>query len=131
MDEELIESPILKKAEEILRLAYALADTLAEDEMAEPISEQIRARAIMLPVKVAGIMGAELYCLKMENAVILKSEAKDLAGYMTMVDMMELNAQEYTNLLRDTIEEFRLLFLEWIETFDKSANMDDGWGIFV
>jgi hypothetical protein len=36
----------------------------------------------------------------------------------------------YMELLKAEIEEFRLLFIDWMETFDKSKDVPDNWGLF-
>ena len=37
---------------------------------------------------------------------------------------------DYIQLLRDAVEEFRVLFAEWIKTFDPWNYIIDRWGLF-
>ena len=42
----------------------------------------------------------------------------------------DIKDKEYITLLRNEIEEFRLLFIEWVAGFDKSNYIIDRWGLF-
>lgn len=37
---------------------------------------------------------------------------------------------DYIDLLRTTIDEFRLLFIDWVAGFDKWNYIKDTWGLF-
>ena len=43
--------------------------------------------------------------------------------------MVEINEEDYVQLMRDKVEEFRLAFLDWIRGFDKRYDIPDNWGI--
>ena len=43
--------------------------------------------------------------------------------------MVDLNEEDYVQLMRDKVEEFRLEFLNWIRGFDKGYDIPDNWGI--
>jgi hypothetical protein len=45
--------------------------------------------------------------------------------------MEETHAEEHLELLRAAIEEYRILFLDWIKHLDPNERIDDGWGIFT
>jgi hypothetical protein len=45
--------------------------------------------------------------------------------------MEETHAEEHLELLRAAIEEYRILFIEWVSALDPDEKMDDGWGIFT
>ena len=38
--------------------------------------------------------------------------------------------QDYIELLRQTIDEFRLLFVDWVAGFDVWDYVKDNWGLF-
>ena len=44
-------------------------------------------------------------------------------------EMFGLNNDDYVELMRDKIEEFRIEFVAWIRGFDKSYDIPDNWAI--
>lgn len=85
---------------------------------------------MLINAKLRGAEGGDLYSIRMENAVIIKIHAVSLLTATSGLKMMGLSNNKYLQLLRDEIEEFRKLFLEWINTFDKANDIPDGWGLF-
>jgi hypothetical protein len=45
--------------------------------------------------------------------------------------MEETHAEEHLQLLREAINEFRILFVEWVKGFESADKHDDGWGLFI
>ena len=43
--------------------------------------------------------------------------------------MMDVNEEDYVDLMREKVEEFRLVFVDWIRGFDKSYDIPDNWAI--
>jgi len=43
--------------------------------------------------------------------------------------MLDINEEDYVDLLREKIEEFRLLFVDWIRSFEKTYDIPDNWAI--
>jgi hypothetical protein len=86
--------------------------------------------AMTILVKVCGAEMAKLYTLRMENAVIIKIQARELLTQISYCKVENLSSYDYLDLLRDEIEEFRVLFLEWVNGFDKSDDIPDNWGLF-
>ncbi len=122
--------PILKKANEILEITQAIVGTIDEEDDILMMSEQMMANAMMLPTKVVGAEGADLYTLRMENAVIIKIHARELLTQTNYLKSEKLSDPAYIGLLRDEIENFRILFVDWINSFDKSNDVPDDWGLF-
>jgi hypothetical protein len=68
----------------------------------------------------------------MENATLIKIHARSLLTQTASVKYLGLLNEQYVQLLRDEIEAFRLLFKEWVKTFDINTTREgDGWGLFV
>lgn len=113
-----------------------------DDEDAEELDEEdVRSfgehyKSIMMEdvmiinAKLRGAEGGNLYSIRMENAVIIKVHAMSLLTATSGLKMMGLSNNKYLQLLRDEIEEFRKLFVDWINTFDKTHDIPDGWGLF-
>lgn len=130
MDRKYKELPIFSKAKEIAALTKALTDTIDEEVDRFHIKEQMLANAYVLASKVAGAEGASVYRIRMENAVLIKLASCELLAQASLCKAEALTEADYIQLLRDEMETFRQLFLDWVENFDRLDNHDDGWGIF-
>lgn len=122
--------PIYKKAEEIRKLTSIIVETVDKDKDQLDMANQMFLNACMLGAKIAGAEGGGLYTLRMENAVIIKVHARELLTQTTYCRLEGLSDTDYLQVLRNEIEEFRKLFLEWVQSFDKTDNIEDGWGLF-
>jgi hypothetical protein len=85
---------------------------------------------MIINAKLRGAEAGDLYSIRMENAVIIKTHAVSLLTATSGLKMMGLSNNKYLQLLRDEIEAFRILFVEWINSFDKTNDIPDGWGLF-
>lgn len=121
--------PVYRVAEEMFELANAIADSLKDDEKTEHFAGEIISNAMLIQVKIAGAEGGQLYSLRMENAVLIKLAARDMLNAVICTEMFDMNNDDYVQLMRDKVEEFRLVFVDWIRGFDKSHDIPDNWGI--
>ncbi|MFT5917963.1 MAG: four helix bundle protein [Bacteroidia bacterium] len=121
---------IFKKAMEIAEITHALIESIEEEDDKFHIREQMLANAYVLGAKIAGAEGAGIYRIRMENAVLIKLAACELQAQTSLCRAENLSENDYIQLLRDEIENFRKLFVSWVDSFDSSDNYDDGWGIF-
>lgn len=133
MRDELEQFPLYKKAMEIFMLTRGLAEIIPDDNdfLQETTVKFMMEDAMMIPTKIAGAYGVGLYDLKMENAAIIRKCARELmvrAGSLRYED--NIKDKEYITLLRNVIEEFRLLFIEWVGSFDQWDYVIDRWGLF-
>ncbi len=123
--------PIYKKGWEIYELAHHIIETIPEDdEMLDHIRQNMMQDVTMLCPKIAGAEGGDLYDLRMENAAIIRKCARDLLTSTSGLKMMGYKDTQYTQLLRGAIEEFRLLFIDWVAGFDEWNYIIDRWGLF-
>ena len=86
--------------------------------------------AMTIRPKLAGAMGVGLYDLKMENATIIRKCARSIYVSTNHFRIGDAQIDEYLDLLRSEIDEFRLLFVDWVESFDKWDYIIDRWGLF-
>ena len=77
-----------------------------------------------------GAESVELYDIKMENAAIIRKAARELATYTHGIEMTGFKDTEYLDLLRKEVEEFRILFAEWVKPFNPWDYIIDRWGLF-
>ncbi|MGN6638594.1 MAG: hypothetical protein ACTHJ8_06755 [Mucilaginibacter sp.] len=121
--------PVFKKADEILELAEVIAEVLKEDDKKERLAAEIVSNAMLIQVKIAGAEGGNLYSLRMQNAVLIKIAVQDMFNAIVFSSMVKINEEDYVELMREKIEEFRLVFVDWIRGFDKSNDIPDNWAI--
>ncbi|MEQ8926609.1 MAG: hypothetical protein RLO81_12390 [Fulvivirga sp.] len=123
--------PIYKKGKEILEVVTQICDLIPDDnEMLQHTKAQLFSDAAMLTVKVAGAEGAGLYDLKMENATIIRKAARDLVVQNHSLQAFGFKEFKYFEIVRDLIEEYRLLFIDWVAGFDQWDYIIDRWGLF-
>jgi hypothetical protein len=138
--------PIYKKAQEISTLVRALLkgaetddlEVLEEEEedqaflayLFENKRQDMISNALLIPAKIAGAEGGALYDLRMEHAAVIRVAAKELLVDTSGLQLAGFKDIEYLDLLRVEVEEFRILYAEWIKTFDQDNYMIDRWGLF-
>jgi hypothetical protein len=128
--EKIYKHPLMIKAKEIIGLTRALVGSLDEARR-ELYGGLMMEDAMVMSAKFAGAESIPDFVLKMEKAVIMKVHAKNLNAMTYQLALEETHAEEHLELLRQAIEEYRKLFIEWIRGFDTAEKYDDGWGIFT
>ncbi|PTX18309.1 hypothetical protein C8N40_106108 [Pontibacter mucosus] len=123
--------PIYRKGEEIFHLTTSIVGLIPEDNaLLQHLREVMLTDAAMLTVKVASAVGADIYDMQMENAVLIRKAARDLLTNCTALKMYGFEEFTYLPLLRNAIEEYRVLFVAWVATFDPWNYIWDDWGLF-
>ena len=123
--------PIYQKGKEIFDIVIKITDLIPENnEYLMEVKSCMLSDAALLTVKVAGTEAAGLYDLKMENAVIIRKAARDLMVQQHSLDMFGFEYVDYFQIVRDLIEEYRLLFIDWVAGFDKWDYIIHRWGLF-
>jgi hypothetical protein len=129
-DERIRNLPLMMKSKQILQLVDSLVETIPDDDMAEQCKRVMLDDALTMVTKIAGAESGDLYTLRMENAVFVKLAARNLLTQLSGLSLLGMIEPRYMELLKAEIEEFRLLFIDWMETFDKSKDIPDNWGLF-
>lgn len=123
--------PIYKKGMEIFDLVKKITDLIPKDNKHLMfLKGEMLCDAAQLTVKVAGAEAAELYDLKMENAAIIRKAARDLMVSQHSLETLGFEYVGYYKMVRELIEEYRLLFIDWVAGFDKWDYIIDRWGLF-
>ena len=141
MDNSLEKSPLYLKAKEIQRLVDTIVDVVYASDLAyetevegQIIDENINymvENSILIPANIAGAFPEDLpYDLRMENAALIRKAARELLTDATSIESFGFKDIEYLDVLRKEIDEFRILFAEWVKTFDPWNYMIDRWGLF-
>jgi len=123
--------PLYKKGKEIFNLVSKIADLIPDNnEYLNEVKGCMLNDAAQLTVKIAGAEAAGLYDLKMENAAIIRKAARDLMVAQHSLNMFGFEYVEYYQIVRELLEEYRLLFIDWVAGFDKWDYIIDRWGLF-
>ncbi len=131
-DKRMRTSPVFIKAKDVLNTVRALIESLSEEDR-EFYESTLIESAMMLAPKIAGAMGSESWLLSMQNAAIVRYHAQYLLTSTSGLKIFTGAQKEYVQVLRTEMEEFRELFKEWVNSFDKLENEDytDEWGLFI
>ena len=125
------ELPIYKKGWEIYEVVNQICQLIPEDdEMLGHVKSIMLEDAMLLTVKVAGATAGQLYDIKMESATIIRKAALDLMIQNHSLEMFGFEYVEYFQIVRDLLEEYRLLFIDWVAKFDQWNYIIDRWGLF-
>ncbi|HEY4327391.1 MAG TPA: hypothetical protein VGN20_25635 [Mucilaginibacter sp.] len=121
--------PIFKKSDELYELANVIAEALKEDDKRQHLASEIVGNAMLIQAKIAGAEGGGTYSIRMQNAVLIKLAVQDMFNATSFASMIKINKEDYVDLMRDKVEEFRIVFVEWIRGFDKTYDIPDNWAI--
>src|SRR5690606_33344277 len=117
--EEIRQMPIYRKGDEIVKLVDQILRLAPENnEHLEETIRWMRESAYLLCVKVAGAEGGDLYSHRMECATTIRKAARELVTNLHSLEMYGYEHTQYFALLREAVEEYRLLFVDWVESFD-------------
>ncbi|WP_243345664.1 hypothetical protein [Parabacteroides sp. FAFU027] len=123
--------PLFQKGNEILEMVIQITDLIPETEdHLNTIKRIMLEDALMLTSKVAGAEGGDLYDLRMECAALIRKAARNLMVQNHTLEMFGFEHTEYFDIVRKLIEEYRLLFIDWVAGFDKWNYIVDDWGLF-
>lgn len=131
--EELHQFPLYQKAEQIYKITQGLVEVVPIENkfLQETTLRFMIENSMIIPAKIAGAQAVELYDLKMENATIIRKAARELSVYAGSLGFeKDIIDKDYILLLRKEIDEFRLLFIDWVGSFDKWNYIKDDWGLF-
>lgn len=125
------QTPIQQKAQEIYSTLKTLLDLVPENnEHLLSLKHQLLGDAMLILAKLAGANAVKLYDIKMENATLIRKAARDLMVSYHSLKMFGFEEAEYYHLVRRQIEEFRLLFIDWVAGFNQNHFITDNWGLF-
>lgn len=94
------------------------------------IAKNIHGDAHIVGLKIRSSEAGNRYVIRMENAAIVRTLAKDIYVELGLFSNKDGIDDEHIKVVRQEIDKFRTLFIEWVNTFDKDEFADD-WGLFV
>jgi hypothetical protein len=94
------------------------------------VAKNIHGDAHIVGLKIRSSEVGDRYVSRMENAAIVRALAKDIYVELGLFSQKEGMDDDHIMVVRQEIEKFRTLFIEWVNTFEKD-DMTDEWGLFV
>lgn len=123
--------PLFQKGWEIGTFVRKMVELIPpENEQLMEVGRWMEADAAILCAKVANASGGGFYDMQMENAAIIRKSARELVVQCHSLQMFGFEHEEYFQVIRDLVEEYRLLFLPWVASFDQWDYIIDRWGVF-
>ena len=104
--------PLYAKALQIVEITNMHTEAFYEDKDQLNLAKQMKLNAHSIPTKIAGAEAGDLYSLRMENAAMIKIAARELNAQTTLCKHMQLANIDYLQLLRDEIDQFRIMYLQ-------------------
>ena len=139
MAEKLNNFPLYTKTLEIYELVNKVSGLIEnngdeddfDNHLLNEYKNQMNENALIISAKIAGAFPEDiLFDLKMENAAIIRKAARTILTATSGLKIVGFTDYDYLELIRNEIEEFRILFAEWVKTFDERNYIIDRWGLF-
>ena len=122
---------LYNKSIDILNLSSGICDLLDDAEDGKLTQQLMMENAIRIPAKIRGGMAVDdIYSLVMENAVIIKVNVSELKAQLWACEQLNGIEKKYVNVLKDEIEIFKSLFINWVKCFDRNNDLPDDWWLF-
>lgn len=122
--------PIVRKAKDLFKTISAFMASIEDSEDSKDLKSSLFGDIAIINAKIRGAEAGDLYSIRMENAVLVKYHAVGIKNTMHAFEMFELGNQAYLDLIRNEIEEFRLIFVDWVASFKRTDEYPDEWGLF-
>ncbi len=122
-----IDLPVYQKGEELVELTQAIVASFEEDKDQFDIGQMMLENVFLITAKIANAEGGDFYSHRMENAMLIKIACKELLAQASLSRKLELTDKGYLFLLQNEIENFRMVFLDWVHNFDESNDVIDDW----
>jgi hypothetical protein len=122
--------PIYKKSLILRRLTKAVVEPIDEEEDELNLKQLMLENAYMISSKIAGAEAGELYTYRLENALSIKRYANELETEAELLGSKKLGNQDFIKPLKDELEGFRKMFIDWVDSFDQSKDVEDHWALW-
>jgi len=123
---------LVSKAKEINDLICRLGDSFPDikEDGFHPVT-LMQDNMIMIQAKLAGAQVLHnIYHKLMENAVLIRVNMEEIKVQLFAAIHMHDGDENYVQVVKDEITAFRLLFIAWVQTFDRSKDFPDEWHLF-
>ena len=132
--------PLYKKALYISELMEQFSDfvlkgavDIQDDNIRDTwirLAHSLREMSSKMVDKVISGVEEDLYDAQMEFATFIRYYSNAMMAHFTSLEIHGFKDTEYLDLFRNEIDEFRLLFVAWVDTFNQWSYVVDKWGLF-
>ena len=106
--------PIAKKAKDLFVTINAFTETFSDEEDTLDLKSSLFNNVVIINAKILGAEAGDLYSIRMENSVIAYFNAVEIRNTMHTLEMMNIGDADYIEVIRNEVDEFRKVFLEWV-----------------
>jgi len=125
------ELSIYKKAEEIYETLRTITSLFPEDnDYLQHLKSNLLEDIMVIQAKISGAEAVKLYDIKMENAALIRKAAREIMVSGNQLELLGFSDAKYYKIIRNLIEDFRLLFIDWVAKFNPKHYIVDDWGLF-
>ncbi|WP_047545579.1 hypothetical protein [Psychroserpens sp. Hel_I_66] len=139
--ENIEELPLYIKALELQKLVETIMEVVADSELLYETDEEgllieqsinfLLENSLIIPVTLKSAYDEDaVYDVKMECATLIRKAGIELTVDADNLEDFGFKHVEYLDILQNEIDEFRVLFAEWVKTIDPSDYTIDRWGLF-
>jgi hypothetical protein len=123
---------LFRKSIDILNLVETIASMLQapEGEPEKRSCARMTSSAMIIPPKIKGALCVDAYSVKMECAVLIKTHMCDLRSEIRIAEQFENLDKDYVDVMRNEIDSFRKIFVQWVDSFDRDEDYPDEWHLF-
>ncbi len=107
-----------------------LSEEKEEDSFITEQKAMVLGDAYEAGAKIRSSEAGNMYILRMENASIIRKNGQFVKSSVLNLMMEGEVDEEHGEIIRNEIDNFREMFINWVNTFQKDEYTDD-WGLFV
>ncbi len=118
--------PVMIKAKEILALAETVASLWNDDPPTTGSLLKFKSQDIISNIYEAE--AEDFYSIRIEKAIIAKHAVFELKDHVVWgISYSHPESKAYLDLFEPLLEEFRVLFIDWIYGFNRFHDVEDDW----
>ncbi len=126
---------LYKQWQQVIFLLRGVLDPFAEmeeseDDFLQVTSSEMLQDAYITALKIRTSESGSLYTMRMENASIIRQLAQGISSTLLLFLADEKIEHEHVYFIRQEIDKFRNIFIEWVASFQKDE-FTDQWGLFI
>jgi hypothetical protein len=122
--------PIYKQSLLIRKLTRLFAEAIEEEDDDMNLKQLMLENAYMISSKIMGAEAGELFSYRLENAFSIKRYANELDVEIALCESKDLGNMDYLPQLKKEIEKLRTMFIHWVDSFDKTKDVEDDWALW-
>lgn len=120
---------IVQKAALVSDLIISFCEHLGDSQVEYEYKKILLNAGLELCNKIVIAETSSYFNDKVENALLVKMAVKKVLHQLAGMQVLGLSDKEYSHLIEKEIEEFRLLYNEWVNAFNNSTTLSDGWDL--